>query len=1353
MSVTPVFTAIGVFSLASQALLFREYLTSFRGNEFGIALFFGTWLFWIAVGALSATALGRRVPLGRLFLPATALYPAVAALQSLVIIRLRSLSGVEPFELFPLGTLFLTTWLVNAPVSLVTGFVYTAGCVFASGQSARDKSEHAEAGGQLAARLYAWEALGSFAGGLGVTGLLWYSVPSFTVFALASGALLLACLVAALAARSRLAVSLAGALLAVLVLGFVPPTRAGAEGFLAQLRWAGILPEARLLTASETPYHQVSIAELPGQKVFLANGQVVATSAEGNQRAVQAALLVAQCPWARRILVIGLGSQALVPAMLRYDVQQLDVLSIDEKYHRAVLAHYPASVRRAFADPRVRARFGDARGFLGRTPGDRYDLILVDLPDPDTAALNRFFTVEFFRSARRALRRRGVLALGITAGENYAGTDVMQYGRSVFQSLKSVFPQVVVTPGESAWLFASPSKRVVTLDAAVLQERFSKMARRDQTVPPQAFGSLIPAERIDATSNLFRQTGGQAPEALLNSDDRPLTFFLSLLVSGKRAGMAMGAPLRAARGLGLILFVVPIFVFLALRLYHRATTPYRGATSGAQRALAFNASMLLAVIGAVSMSLSVVLSIAFQNRFGHLFVSVGLLSALFMLGLFVGGLGGRRMLRAAKGGPALWPAHSVLALASGICLSVPWLTGVLGEAERGAALLGYHGLFWAVGSCCGLAFPVAGRYLEQTGRDTGLVAGLLEALDHWGAALGAGFAGLLVFPVLGLSGCCAWLFCCLVAVWLLFAIEQLALSRRLSSFPGYRRFERWLDHTRRRQGPGGMRSLGFAVAGILIATGLISNLLADRLEAPRVHLDREWIAARYRAALVEERPKPFVHYLAKRAPGKAFSELLFASRAVAPDIEGYAGPINLLLVMGGEERIREVVLMESRETPAYVHDFGNWLQQFEQWPLDRRIHLDENVDALTGATITARAATRILEASRVRAARQVFGHQAVKAEAAAPAARLNAESLLLLASWLVAVLLFIKARQAHRTGFLIVNLVMAGLVFNLQFSTAHVLRIATFDLPSISSGELFWLVFGVLLLAVGFGQIYCGYLCPFGAAQELLARLGLIRRPNREGGGIRRTKFVLLALVLLGFFVSRSPRVADFDPLQAAFSFSYTGWMPLLLLTIGVFSALYFRFWCRYLCPVGAFLSLFNRIGVLLRLSPPKAYSDCDLGMRSKWDMDCIQCNRCIERRRQRSEGEVAPSARQVPAGERSAPPGEQADTVPAAQRENAAANARAGGRLGIWMRDTWNAVLLAAVALTAALCLALAWAGPAAEAADSLGQPRDLDVAEIQKQIQQQRLSDREALFYRLVEDGDDAASETPTEPVVPLR
>ncbi|MBN1653384.1 MAG: 4Fe-4S binding protein [Deltaproteobacteria bacterium] len=1307
-----VFAAVGAFTLVCQTLFFREYLTGFRGNEFSVSFFFSSWMVWIALGALLATAMRRRLKLERFFIPIILFFPAVAAAQGLLLIALRSLTKVEPFELFPLGKLLYFTLLVNAPTSFLSGISFTAGCLYLA-QQRNDEGDSAE---RIATGAYAFEALGSFIGGSAVTFLMWRFIPLISLFLMGSALLLAAVFIlSCLQGGKKSALISLTLLIGVSVVNFTPLS-GELSGFLARLRWRSTMPEARLLASYDTPYQQVDIAEYRHQRIFVANGHVVATDADAEWRRAQAALLAAQRPNAREIAVIGFGSEGLVPHLLRYGAHKIDLIAVDKRYHELVLPYYDKGVRQAFRDRRVKLFFGDARGLAAHKAGGAYDLIVVDLPEPETAALNRFYTVEFYRAVKKVLSSRGVLATRLSSGENYAGEEVLQYGRSVFHSLDRVFAEVMVTPGERSWFFASPSKGVVSLDPSVLAARFRQLASRDDSVPPEIFHSLIAAERVASTQKSYRQFGRLMKRPVLNSDDKPISFFLSLLVSAKRSGFSIGRLLEVVEQLGLKVFLLPLGVFVLLRLYYRAKYQTR------ERALAFNGAWLVTSYGAVSISLCILLLLAFQSRFGHLFISIGLLSALFMLGLFLGGMGGRWALRKRDRRPALWPVYIVLALSGGLCLVLPPVISWLAHSPRGFTLCAYHFLCLLAGIFSGLAFPAGGYYLGQKTREVGFMAGLLESMDHWGAAVGAALCGVFIIPVLGTTRTFGFLFCCLVAVGLLFFAEQPLVSGVVEAAKQNALLKRWGA----RQRPNQKRPIAAAsvliALGTIVCAGLISNIVVARLSAPRVDFDPNWIKARFPTARVMQKEKPFIHYRILSARGESSSntdrtegeprELVFASQAIAPRIEGYGGPMNFLVSVGSEERVREVALIESNETPAYIYDIRGWLKQFEDWPLDKPIKLEDNVDVLAGATITSRAAARILEACRVTAAKRLF-HRSVQLsdEIAWPRA-MAAEATGLLAAFILAIALFLRGNQAQRTLFLCANVLVFGLIYNLQFSFAHVLRLATFDLPSFETGEPFFMTAGVLLLALAFGQLYCGYLCPFGALQELIGRLGFMRKPNREGGRLRALKYWILAFSLLLFFLSRSEKVSAFDPLQTAFRLSYTGWTLALLAIIAGFSLVYFRFFCRYLCPAGAFLALFNRIGLALRFARPKAYSDCDLGVRSRSQLDCIQCNRCIEKR-------AARAALGLGRNEFAALSGEMMQYDETRSATN-------------WFRDRWNLLLMLGVFSCVAVGAGLAFSRPSVEQVEVLGHARQLDAVEIRKQIQENRLSDHEALFYR---------------------
>ena len=124
-----VMIALGFFALVAQTVLFREYLTAFEGNELGVGGFFGSWLVWVALGAAAGRGDTRthRVLLDRFPVLILAYLPAFL-IQFYLTVHARSVAGVPAYELFPFARMFGLSLLANAPVSAVTGFLFTMGC-------------------------------------------------------------------------------------------------------------------------------------------------------------------------------------------------------------------------------------------------------------------------------------------------------------------------------------------------------------------------------------------------------------------------------------------------------------------------------------------------------------------------------------------------------------------------------------------------------------------------------------------------------------------------------------------------------------------------------------------------------------------------------------------------------------------------------------------------------------------------------------------------------------------------------------------------------------------------------------------------------------------------------------------------------------------------------------------------------------------------------------------------------------------------------------------------------------------------------------------------------------------------
>jgi NosR/NirI family nitrous oxide reductase transcriptional regulator len=164
-------------------------------------------------------------------------------------------------------------------------------------------------------------------------------------------------------------------------------------------------------------------------------------------------------------------------------------------------------------------------------------------------------------------------------------------------------------------------------------------------------------------------------------------------------------------------------------------------------------------------------------------------------------------------------------------------------------------------------------------------------------------------------------------------------------------------------------------------------------------------------------------------------------------------------------------------------------------------------------------------------------------------------------------------------------------------------------------------VFALLALLVWGRGTYCGWLCPFGALQEFGAQLGRLLRVRqirlRSGADARLKwlKFVALAAIAVNVAIASSAaleatvvaatattggashvpapaavpaavwldRLVELEPFKTAITLNFQRSWPYVAYAAGMvlLSACWFKFFCRYLCPLGACLALLGRVRLL----------------------------------------------------------------------------------------------------------------------------------------------------------------------------
>lgn len=185
----------------------------------------------------------------------------------------------------------------------------------------------------------------------------------------------------------------------------------------------------------------------------------------------------------------------------------------------------------------------------------------------------------------------------------------------------------------------------------------------------------------------------------------------------------------------------------------------------------------------------------------------------------------------------------------------------------------------------------------------------------------------------------------------------------------------------------------------------------------------------------------------------------------------------------------------------------------------------------------------------------------------------------------------------------------------------------------------------LILLGVLLGRLICGFLCPFGWFQELLHRIPTRKLSTKKLRPLTYLKYVILLVmvVLLPAFAVNDVGMGDpffckylcpqgvlegaiplalvNSGIRAALGKLFT-WKLCILLAVAVLSVLFYRPFCKWLCPLGAFYALFNKVSLLQMKVDANACISCGKCVKvCSMDVDvtktpdhaeCIRCGKCV---------------------------------------------------------------------------------------------------------------------------------------------
>ena len=185
----------------------------------------------------------------------------------------------------------------------------------------------------------------------------------------------------------------------------------------------------------------------------------------------------------------------------------------------------------------------------------------------------------------------------------------------------------------------------------------------------------------------------------------------------------------------------------------------------------------------------------------------------------------------------------------------------------------------------------------------------------------------------------------------------------------------------------------------------------------------------------------------------------------------------------------------------------------------------------------------------------------------------------------------------------------------------------------------------LILLGVLLGRVICGFLCPFGWFQELLHKIPTKKLSTKKLKPLTYLKYVVLLVMVVLLPVLVTNQLGMGDPffckylcpqgvLEGAIPLSLANagiraalgslfkWKFIVLLTVIVLSIVFYRPFCKWLCPLGAFYALLNKVSLFqMQVDQSKCVSCGKCAKVCKMDVDvtkspnhteCIRCGMCI---------------------------------------------------------------------------------------------------------------------------------------------
>ena len=597
--------------MVSQIVLLREMIVSFYGNELSLGVMLFVWLFWVGMGSRLGNSLYLKKERNFRNLFFWYFLASFVILATLVGIRCSKIVlGIMPGEVVGFVPMVVFAFVVMAPLCILWGIIFVLNSRFW-----RIESEVSS----LVTRVYLWESLGAGIGGLLTTFLF---IPSFSnlniLVLLWMVNLLLASFLFFNSSKLTRSIIISCGIVILFFVFFLTNAGDALQDFSLKKLWKG-LP---IVHSEDTIYGNIAVIKKEEQVTFYENGLLLFSFPDEFSAEEAVLFAISQRADPRSLLLIGGGMGGAITQAQKYKNLKIDYVELDPRLIGLSKDFLPQKEINSLK--KANLKFQDGRLFVKekyQKGNSLYDVIILNLPDPYTAMLNRFYTSEFFGMIKKILREDGVFSFRVTSQINYLSHEQSLYLSSLYRTLKQNFVNVVVLPGSNSTFLASPRGELHT-DWKEIMESLKKDSIQTLFVSEYFLPDRLSPERVEYLESSILSQNGK-----INFDLSPICYYYNTILWGSLFQ-------SAEKPFFLWLATIPGFFYLLvpfLIIFILFYLLYKGKSKRSNLALG-----AIFMAGFTSIFLEIVVLLGFQILYGYIYSKMGLILTSFMLGLAVG---------------------------------------------------------------------------------------------------------------------------------------------------------------------------------------------------------------------------------------------------------------------------------------------------------------------------------------------------------------------------------------------------------------------------------------------------------------------------------------------------------------------------------------------------------------------------------------------------------------------------------------------------------------------------------------------------------------------------------------------